>query len=478
MDLEPLRPWNTHWAGAPVTERVLKHPVARAAVAKWVEDLRSDAQEQWSLRPGPRQVGKTTSLGHVARLLLADASIDPRQVVIVPADDPDILESSEGRFEAIIHAATSQFAPTRSRPLFLLVDEIQEFPDWAKQLKTAWDKRHHTVRLLATGSSATRILRPVNADFDGRIRTITMHPMKFREVVEAHPERGARFGDADWRTLRQLVNGCREGLRTGHEATAGAFERLHTFLHGREVNAWLRQLWLEYVAWGGYPATRPGSQLAPAARLERFGAAMDTVLARDVGAGGIRKLREFRLLFRGICLSGGGKFEPYGYSKDLGTEGSAIQHWKQVLEDTMLVQQLPPMKPNLRPDRGRDKAYPTDPGWISYFSGHTGPVASQDAVGHAVENVLVDHVRRLQFNVLATTQLPIGYVADPEIDVAARLGTHWLLLEAKYRAEPRATFRDVGGEEDVRIVATRDTWQLNPAPGSHFIPAHEFALVC
>ncbi len=478
MDLESLRLWNTHWSGAPVTERILKHPVARAAVPKWVAELQASADHLWLLRPGPRQVGKTTSLGHVAQALLTRKGTDPRQIVIVPADDPEVLHASVGRLEAILRAAMTQFAPTKTRPLYLLLDEVQELPDWAKQLKSAWDKHHLTVRVLATGSSALQILRPANADFHGRIRTTTVHTMKFREVVEAHPERAARLDDDAWPELRRLIAACRGSIHAGHEETADAFDELHTFLHGRDINAWLQQLWLEYLAWGGYPATRPGCQLDPVARLERFGAAMDTVLARDVSGGGIRKLREFRLLFRGICLSGGGKFEPYSYSKHLGTDGAMIAHWKQILEDTMLVQQLPALKANLRPDKARDKAYPTDPGWISYFAGHTTPIPVQDAVGHAAENVLIDHVRRLQFNLVANTQLPIGYVSNPEIDVAANLGGHWLLLEAKYRAQPHANFGSVGSARDVRIVATRDTWQLNPAPATHYIPAHEFALIC
>jgi hypothetical protein len=45
-----------------------------------------------------------------------------------------------------------------------------------------------------------------------------------------------------------------------------------------------------------------------------------------------------------------------------------LTHQLGLAADAMLVQQLPPLKPNLQPDRGPDKAYPTDPGW----TGHPG----------------------------------------------------------------------------------------------------------
>lgn len=479
MDLESLRPWNPHWFGGPVTPRVLKHPVARAAVPKWFAEILNPTDGQWLLRPGPRQVGKTTSLGHVAARLVEHDDVAARQVVVAPLDDLSIQEACEGKLENLLAAAATQHAPSASKPLFLLLDEVQELPDWARQLKAAWDKHHATVRVLATGSSALRILRPANADFHGRIRGITVHPMKLREVLEAHPDAAERLADGRKEALQQHALACRAALQADQEEAADAFEQLHGYLAAHELDTWVHQVWSEYLSWGGYPATRPGCELEPVQRLERFGAALDTVLARDVAEGGVRKLREFKLLFRGICRNPGGKFEPFSHGRTLGgTDGNTIAHWMQILEDTLLVQQLQPLKPNLGPDNGRDKAYPTDPGWVSFFHGHTGLVPDQGVVGDVAETVLVDHLRRLQFNAAGSTQLASGYVASPEVDAAINLGDHWLLVEAKYRTTPRARLDDIGGEGDIRIVATRDTFQLNPEPRALFLPARDVALIC
>lgn len=102
---------------------------------------------------------------------------------------------------------------------------------------------------------------------------------------------------------------------------------------------------------------------------------------------------------------------------------------------------------------------------------------SQDLIGLVAESVIVDHTRRLQFNVAGNAQLPIGYIAKPEVNAAANVGTHWLLVEAKYRANPQASFGDVGGAADIRLVATRDAFQPNAASSAHYLPAHELAMV-
>ncbi len=90
----------------------------------------------------------------------------------------------------------------------------------------------------------------------------------------------------------------------------------------------------------------------------------------------------------------------------------------------------------------------------------------------------MDHARRLQYNVAGTTALEVGYIEDPEVDIALNLGPRWLLLEAKYRSKPRSNLEKAGHKGDLRIIATRDRFELANADGTHKIPAHEFALLC
>lgn len=473
MDLEVLRPWNAHWAGGDVSPLFLKHPTPRAVVPRWVDDLLDPDEARWTLRPGPRQIGKTTSLGHVAQRLL-EAGVPPRRVVLVPLDQEPVLAATQGRLDRLLEAASERAGARPGAPVYLLLDEVQEFPDWAPKLKAAWDRYHPSVRVLATGSSAMHLLRPATADFPGRIRTVTVHPMKFREAVADHP--GRREAIPDWDDLVAAAKAARASLKEP-EAVAEALEDFHGSTAREGARGFLRARWLEHCAWGGYPAARAGARTT-AARLEFFDAAWNAVVAKDLR--GTEKVREFRMLLRHIGLHPGGRFEPYKLQSRLGVRGETVAHWKALLEDVMLVQQLPPLLPRLAPDQGKDKAYPNDPGWISFWRGHL-----EDAVdphdplmGAIVETVIVDHARRLRFNVVGTTALPEGYVQRPEVDVAVDLGGHWLLIESKYSARPRQVFPAVGGPDDIRVVVTRDTFATGGGLTPHLVPAHEFAMFC
>lgn len=478
--MQALTEWNPHWFGGAVTPRALKYPQERAVVPHWLNDLLDPPDRMWALKPGPRQVGKTTSLGHVAKRLIEQQGVAARRVTIASLDDDLILDASSGRLETIIESAMEQRTPTPQEPAFLLLDEIQAFPDWAHQLKAAWDRHHMHLRVLATGSSAVKLLRPASADFHGRVRTVTVHPMKFREIVAGHPDTHKHADQKTLDTILRLARQARESLIDGHEAFGAAVNELHGMLEAKGLSRHLRQLWLEYCAWGGYPAVRPGAKIEPAQRLDRFEGAWSTIVANDVVAGGIRKFREFRLLMRHIALNPGGKFEPFGIGNKLDIPGQTIQEWKNALDDLMLVQQLPSLKTNLAPAKGRDKAYPTDPGWCSYFRGNVEPQIDPDATGTGliVETVLVDHLRRALFNLQSTTVLPIGYAAKPEVDVVAQLRDKRLLFEAKYSTAPQTHLSKVGRPDDLRIVATRDRFETAPLGGSHMIPAQEIAFLC
>lgn len=481
---EGFRTWNTHWTTGQVSPLVLKSDHERAAVPHLVEALLAPGTPAWTLLAGPRQIGKTTSLGHVARRLM-ERGVEARRIGIVPLDQPSVLAGlKEGGLDTLVEVLSRAHAPTEQKPLLLLLDEVQELPDWARMLKAAWDRHHRLVRVLATGSSALRIIRPAEADFPGRVRVETIHPMKFREVLRAHPRLPEHLGTHDWATLERLAKAARASIAQAAPARRlqADFEALHGFLRDAapSLGGFVQQAFLEHCVWGGYPDARAGTPLDPARRREVFEQAWNAVLAKDAPAVGLLKTREFTLLFHHVAINPGGKFVPGNLSNDLGVKAQTLSQWKRVLEDAMLVQQLAPLKPNLLPANGKDKAYLLDPGWHAYFEGildHM-EVAGRPVEGLLVETVLADHVRRLQFTITRSRSLPIGYVEDPEVDVAASLGRRWLLLEAKVGGMVRSHLDGVASPDALKVVATRSHFEMPDGEGTFFLPASEFALLC
>ena len=481
MVIESIRPWNTHWTGADVSSLILKHPGIRPAVARIVAELLAPQQKMWSLRPGPRQIGKTTSLGHAMRALMTTHGVPRRSVVFVPVDQESVAEASGGRLDSIIDAAISLSPPTSSEPLFLFLDEVQEMEAWATKLKAAWDRYHDMVRIVATGSSAAELTRHGAADLHGRIRTTRMYPMKFREIIDSHPGRGAHLPDAEWAAIRGLALDVRKALIDGRPGFPQAVDALHERIEGCPgVGPFLRASFQDAAVWGGYPVPRGGGGLSEVQRLDYFESAWNAVVAKDLQRTGTVKTHDFRSLFRQICRNPGGKFVPHKIASDLGIKADTAAEWKRLLEDLFLVQQLPPLKPNLQPSNQKDKAYPVDPGWTAYWLTVTDTTfwLGQPVLGEMVETLLVDHLRRLQFNVMGTSAPGFGYVESPEVDIAVNLGAQWLLVEAKYRKTPKAHLQNAGGPADFRVVATRTHFEGPDGAGSLFVPAHEVALWC
>lgn len=458
----------------------LRHPAERAPVKFLVRNLRQPPESQWEVLAGARQIGKTTSLGHVAQRLVADG-VPPRSIAIVPLDQPVIQGALEGSLDELIALLSMAHPPREETPLYLLLDEVQELPSWSKALKAAWDRHHAVVRVLATGSSALRTIRPVEADFPGRIRIETIHPMKFREVLQGHPETAKHAPPEAWDRIATAAKAAREAIARPGDPFEERLLRLHELVHGVSptLPVFLRALFREYCVWGGYPAARPGTERGIVGRREVFEQAWTAVLGKDLPAVGVVKTREFGMLFQHIALNPGAKFVPHNLARRLGVNAASVAQWKRLMEDALVVQQLPPLKPNLNEAGGKDKAYLTDPGWYAYLKGVLDSAAVPDeALGLLAETVLVDHARRLQYGVLRSTTFPKGYVDGPEVDVAVSLGPRWLLLESKFRGRKGTNLAEAGKKGDLRVVATRDEFNLGKPGEPHLVPAAEWALIC
>ncbi|MBF0476867.1 MAG: AAA family ATPase [Deltaproteobacteria bacterium] len=136
---------------------------------------------------GPRQVGKTTLLGQVIDHLLQEG-IAPHRVFRMQFDelpelrrlDSPILDSCRWFAENILRKSFNQAAHD-GEMAYIFLDEVQNLPDWAPQLKHLVDI--HPVRVLITGSSALRI-ESGRDSLAGRISTLEMGPLLLREIAQ------------------------------------------------------------------------------------------------------------------------------------------------------------------------------------------------------------------------------------------------------------------------------------------------------
>lgn len=136
---------------------------------------------------GPRQIGKTTLVTQIVDDLLAKG-VDPRRIFRVQFDDlPElrrlpqpILDLAQWYADEILERSLNQAAHDLGKCI-LILDEVQNLPDWATQLKHLVDLQPVTV--IVTGSSALRI-EAGRDSLAGRISTLEMGPLLLREIVQ------------------------------------------------------------------------------------------------------------------------------------------------------------------------------------------------------------------------------------------------------------------------------------------------------
>jgi predicted AAA+ superfamily ATPase len=176
-----LRDANPWWRG----ESLYGLPPLRRWVFPAIKDGLLKGLAPVQVLRGPRQVGKTTLLNQIAEELLSEG-IKPHRLFRVQFDDlpglhrieSPILALTQWYAENLLKKSFNQAAHDGEQA-FIFLDEVQNLPDWAPQLKNLVDT--NPVRVLVTGSSALRI-EAGRDSLAGRISTFDMGPLLLREI--------------------------------------------------------------------------------------------------------------------------------------------------------------------------------------------------------------------------------------------------------------------------------------------------------
>lgn len=396
---------------------------------------------------GPRQVGKTTLLVQVIQDLL-ESGIKPERIFRVQFDDlPElrkvqspILELCRWFSDAVLgksfHAAFGEGSPA-----FIFLDEVQNLPDWAPQLKQLVDI--NPVRVFVTGSSALRV-EAGRDSLAGRISTIDMGPLLLREIAElrgygAIPPFLADNGLAPLRrkeTWTELVQ----------------FAYRYDSLRRLAFRAFSER--------GAYPVAQVRVDL-PWEQVADF--LNETVIQRairhDLRMGPRGQKRDEHLLeevFRLACRYAGQAPGPALYLDDIRRTLNANLGWQRVLaylkflDGTLLVRLIEPLELRLERRRGAAKLCLCDHALRAAWLQEVVPLAPEDLeasphlselAGHLAESTAGYFLRSI--GGLYVAHFP-QRAAEPEVDYILTIGEQRIPLEVKYR----------------RIIGYRDTFGL------------------
>jgi hypothetical protein len=385
---------------------------------------------------GPRQVGKTTLLAQAIDQLLEEG-VAPIRIFRVQFDDlPElrrldspILELSRWFAESVLGKSFHRAAHDGEQA-FLFLDEVQNLPDWAPQLKHLVDM--HPVRVLVTGSSALRI-EAGRDSLAGRISTLDLGPLSLREIAELR-----KIG-----ILPRLLplNGLAPLKQIGTWRDLADFGNQH-----REVR---HNAFRAFSDRGAYPRSQASSD-EPWERMADL--LKETVITRaiqhDLRMGPRGQKRDENLLaevFRLACRYAGQSPSQALYLDEIRRAMNANIGWQRVmaylkfLDGTMLLRLIEPLELRLKRRRGSPKLCLCDHALRAAWLQEVIPLAPEelqqaphlsDLAGHLAESVAGYFF--CSIHGLGVAHFP-ERAAEPEVDFILTVGEQRIPVEVKYR---------------------------------------------
>lgn len=395
---------------------------------------------------GPRRIGKTVLLLQVIDRLL-DEGVAPHRIFRVQFDDlPDlrtvsmpILELSQWYADNILRKSLNRAANDEEKA-FIILDEVQNLPDWSVQLKHLVDI--NPVRVLVTGSSALRI-EAGRDSLAGRVHTIEMGPLTLREIGSL------RFGE----TMPPFLptNGLAP-LKDKSTWTA-------LYEYGR-TNVQTRNAAFEtFSARGAYPdahadALRPWEHLADHLN--------ETVIRRaiqhDLRMGPRGQKRDEQLLeevFRLACRYVGQAPGQALYLDEIKRAMHANIGWQRVLsylkflDATLLIRLIEPLELRLKRRRGPSKLCLCDHALRAAWLQEVVPLTPAELEAQPHLNDLAGRIAESVAGYFFRSIIGLDVAhfpergAEPEVDYVLTIGERRIPVEVKYRR--RIDFEDTRG---------------------------------
>ena len=164
---------------------------------------------------GVRRSGKTTLLYQVVDDLIHGQGVEPRKVLFVNCDEPEIARLDRP-LETVLETYRKEVCGEEGA--FLVFDEIQNIPGWERWIKSVYDRKQF--RLVISGSSSYLLDSELSTLISGRYLAIPVYPLDFNEYLLFN---GVEVAATPSRWLIGSISLCR---CSGSTWTKAVFRRL------------------------------------------------------------------------------------------------------------------------------------------------------------------------------------------------------------------------------------------------------------
>lgn len=340
---------------------------------------------------GPRQVGKTTMLEHLAEK-------EGRGRETVTMDDLTVRELAK--------TDPKMFFQLHKPPL--LIDEVQYAPELFPYIKMMVDDRRQSGDFWLTGSQLFSMMEGVQESLAGRVALLQLSPLSYGEIM----------GDDDTPPFQVELSALakRQSSRKVLD-TPGIFQRIFT---------------------GGMPALVSGQYESTSIFYSSY---ISTYLDRDVRrlSAGIDDLKFLNFL-RAAAARAGQQVNYKGIADDAEIDQVTAKNWLHILEALGIVFLLRPYSNNvLKRTVSTPKLYFYDTGLVCYLTRWSSPETAMNGAmnGALLENYTVAELIKTYQN--AGQEPFLYYYRDKdarEIDVLMEQDGKLFPIEIKKMAAP------------------------------------------
>ncbi len=355
---------------------------------------------------GPRQAGKTTTVGQLIDQLLPESirrhengvfrPCDPEKILYLSMDNSRILPDPGMKLKKFLEAYQQSVLKKSIRGLnkdvHVFIDEVQKFPDWGRIIRDYLEV-HPNIKFVVTGSVRDLIDEDVHLPESPEKHLVPT--MGFSEYVRYKDKTEdlleGETQDPFWKKTElrgllesRLENGNKrelvEGLRSQHD------------LPGR-TDIQMKSLKDTYMKKGGYPSV-VGRDYADAYGI--LDSHIRSILREDISCThGVEKTRSLFAVLNMCAHSSGQKLNVQEMADSTDINRDTVERYLRYLSGSFLIDTVPKYHGPGSESGGRDKVYIRDVGHLNTLRGTMSEDAAQ--VGKSLETVCLDILRRIQF---------------------------------------------------------------------------------
>ena len=126
---------------------------------------------------GPRRAGKTSLM----LIYMSKLKVPESNKIFINCEDIDFIGITAADLSNLETAMYRVFKPVETERIYLFIDEVQTFPEWARWIRTLFDQ--HKYRILVTGSTSELSTERLQSTLRGRTINTLVLPFSFGEYL-------------------------------------------------------------------------------------------------------------------------------------------------------------------------------------------------------------------------------------------------------------------------------------------------------